>query len=366
MKVAVYAIAKNEESFVDRWADSMSEADEIVVLDTGSDDKTAEKLRARNIKVICDTVTPWRFDRARNISLSLVSQDADICVCTDLDEVFKKGWRKSLEEQWKKDTRQARYRYTWSFNPDGSEGVVFWIEKIHSRHGFKWVHPVHEVLESDDYGRSNEIITLDDVELYHYPDSSKSRGQYLGLLELSVKEDPDDDRNRHYLGREYMYRGMWDKCIETLKFHLTMPSALWADERAASMRYIARAYIAKKETETAKLWYMQAIIQAPHLREAYMELAKLLYSADNYAGTVYFIKEGLKIRERPVTYICEAESWGAEPYDILSIALYNLGQKREALDASKKAHEICPDDKRIEKNIEIISREIMKKAPKKP
>ena len=31
-KVIVYAIAKNEESFVDRWVDSMSEADEIYVL----------------------------------------------------------------------------------------------------------------------------------------------------------------------------------------------------------------------------------------------------------------------------------------------------------------------------------------------
>ncbi len=37
MKIVVYAIAKNESSFVDRWMDSMSEADQVVVLDTGSD-----------------------------------------------------------------------------------------------------------------------------------------------------------------------------------------------------------------------------------------------------------------------------------------------------------------------------------------
>ena len=41
-KICVYAICKNEEKFVDSWVDSMSEADKIIVLDTGSSDKTVE------------------------------------------------------------------------------------------------------------------------------------------------------------------------------------------------------------------------------------------------------------------------------------------------------------------------------------
>ena len=49
-KICVYAISKNEEPFVDRWMDSMSEADEVVVLDTGSEDGTVEKLRARGAR----------------------------------------------------------------------------------------------------------------------------------------------------------------------------------------------------------------------------------------------------------------------------------------------------------------------------
>ena len=49
MKVIVYAIAKNEAHFVNRWVDSMQEADEIIVLDTGSTDDTVEKLKKRNV-----------------------------------------------------------------------------------------------------------------------------------------------------------------------------------------------------------------------------------------------------------------------------------------------------------------------------
>jgi len=45
LKVVVYAISKNEEKFVDRWVKSMNEADEIYVLDTGSEDNTVKKLK---------------------------------------------------------------------------------------------------------------------------------------------------------------------------------------------------------------------------------------------------------------------------------------------------------------------------------
>ena len=98
MKVCVYAICKNEERFVDRWVDSMSEADEIYVLDTGSTDDTVEKLLARGVNVIVKEINPWRFDVARNESLKLVPNDTDVYVCTDLDERFEKGWREKIEK----------------------------------------------------------------------------------------------------------------------------------------------------------------------------------------------------------------------------------------------------------------------------
>ena len=45
LKICVYAICKNEEKFVDRWFNSMKEADEIYVLDTGSTDNSIKLLK---------------------------------------------------------------------------------------------------------------------------------------------------------------------------------------------------------------------------------------------------------------------------------------------------------------------------------
>ena len=356
MKVVVYAICKNEAKFVDRWMDSMSEADQVVVLDTGSSDGTAEKLKSRGALVRVEIITPWRFDTARNHALDLVPEDADICVSTDLDEVLEPGWREKLEAAWKPGTNRASYRYTWSFNQDGSEGVVFWIEQIHSRHGYRWIHPVHEVLEWDMAGGREKRVFAEGVQLNHYPDQEKSRAQYLPLLELSVREAPEDDRNTHYLGREYMYKKRWDDCIRTLKHHLVMPSATWADERAASMRYIAKSYVMKGEPAVGRLWYLKAIAEAPHLREAYMDLALLLYDEEEWDGVLYFTGCALAIKERPKSYICEAAAWGSLPYDLRSIALYQTGQTEEALLAARKALEIEPGNERLRGNAELLEK----------
>ena len=356
MKIVVYAIAKNESSFVDRWMDSMSEADQVVVLDTGSDDGTAERLQARGAQVTVERIVPWRFDQARNRSLELVPEDADVCVCTDLDEVFHPGWRSALEQAWTPGTSQARYRYTWSFQPDGSEGVVFWQEKIHARRGFRWVHPVHEVLEWVGEGERGPMVSVQGIQLDHHPDPKKSRGQYLPLLELSVAEDPEDDRNLHYLGREYLYYGRWDDCIRTLTRHLALPKAVWRDERAASMRYIARAHARKGERDEARDWYLRAAAEAPHLREPWTDLAMFLYEDQEWDGVLYATACALKIRERPRTYICEAEAWGSLPHDLCCQAYYHTGRLPQALEEARLALAAAPSDPRLAGNAALLEK----------
>jgi len=294
-KVCVYAICKNEEQFVDRWVDSMNEADEIYVLDTGSTDNTVEKLKERGVNVVTEIITPWRFDVARNKSLDLVPIDYDICICTDLDEVFEKGWREKLEGIWQDNTTRLSYNYNWSLTEDNKPIVNFYIEKIHNRNDYKWTHPVHEVLTYIGNSFEEKIVT-DEITVNHYPDSTKSRGSYLPLLELSVKEDPDDDRNMHYLGREYMFYGKWNESIDTLIKHLSLPRATWKDERCASMRFIARCYTNLGRYDEARMWLDKAINEAPYLRCPYMERALLEYKLSNWKEVEFYCNKALEIR----------------------------------------------------------------------
>lgn len=353
MKIVVYAIAKDESKFALRWASSMAEANAVYVLDTGSKDDTVALLRGQGVFVKQETIDPWRFDAARNRSLDLVPEDADICVCTDLDEEFEPGWRKKLEAAWQPHTTRASYRYTWNFEKDGSEGHVFWLDKIHARHGYIWTHPVHEVLSWQGPG-DEKRVTAEGVQLNHRADPEKSRAQYLPLLELSVREAPQDDRNMHYLGREYLFHERWDDCIETLKKHLSLPSATWKDERCASMRYIARAYAAIGDYSSAESWGWRAIAEAPHLREPFLDLAWLLYRRKDWEGVIYLTGKALKITDRSRTYITESAAWGSLPWDLRSLGLYYTGQTEKALEAVGEALRLSPGNERLKKNRELM------------
>lgn len=358
LKICVYAITKNEEKFAERWFNSMKEADEIYVLDTGSTDNTVKILKDLGVHVTVKKITPWRFDVARNHSLDLVPKDCDICVCTDLDEVFVSGWRNELEAIWDESTTRLAYNYNWLIE-DEVPKVNFYIEKIHNRFDYKWTHPVHEVLE---YIGSNQEIkkTTTNITLNHYPDKTKSRGSYLPLLELSVKENPNDDRNVHYLGREYMYYGKWNESIDTLIKHLNLPSATWRDERCASMRFISRCYQNLNRFDEARMWLDKAIEEAPYLRDPYMERALLEYRQNNLSEVKKYCLKALEIKTHQKSYINEIFSWDYTVFDLLSICYFYEKDLNNSLLYIEKALEISSDNERLIENKKIIQENINK------
>jgi len=354
MKIAVYAISKNESKFVDRFMDSVKEADYVYVMDTGSTDDTVDKLKKRGAIVKQEIIDPWRFDVARNRSLDMVDDDVDICICLDLDEVIQPGWRNIIEKIWTKETTRLRYNYNWRLENE-KPVVNFYIEKIHKRHGYKWTHPVHEVLESSE----QEVFQItDELTVNHYPDNTKSRSSYLPLLELSVKENPTDDRNMHYLGREYMYYGKHNECIDTLIKHLKLPSATWRDERCASMRFIARSYQSLERFDEARMWLEKAINEAPYLRDPYVEMMLLNYKLEEWDLVIKYGNEALKITKHPKSYINEPFSFDHTVYDLLSIAYYYKNNKEKALENVILALEMKPDDERLLNNKELIEKMI--------
>ncbi len=351
-KISVYAIAKNEEQNVLSWYESMKEADEIIVLDTGSTDNTLTLLKkCPKIKVYQEIIKPWRFDIARNKSLNYVSTDTDICVCTDLDERFIKGWRTLIEDNWQEDATRAKYIYNWSFDKDGKPATTFYLNKIHQRNNYLWKHPVHEVVECTTYEK--EII-IPNLTLNHYPDPTKSRSSYLPLLELSVKEDPNDDRNMHYLGREYMYYKEYDKAIATFHRHLNLKTATWKDERSSSMRYMGYCYFNKNYLEESIMWYKNAIKEAPYLREPSFDLGYLYYTIGDYLLSEYYLKQALKIKNKSYTYINEERAWNDTIYDLLSYACYQNKNYQESYKYIRKALKINPHNERLNNNYIII------------
>lgn len=346
MKICVYAISKNEEIFVERFCQSAKDADLILIADTGSTDNTVTLAKQFGAYVPAIHISPWRFDDARNAALALIPKDIDICVSLDLDEELQPGWREEIERVWTEGTTCLRYKFDWG------AGIAFYYEKIHARHGYRWVHPCHEYPVP--YLIDEVCSQTDMLLVVHKPDPTKSRGQYLHLLEMSVKEDPIDPRNAFYYARELSFHSQWQRSIDECERYLALPGATWPNERCYAYRVMSRCYSELGDYANALRCARLGVIEAPNTREPWCEIAKITYRTGQWAECYGAALSALAITDRELVYTVDPEVWGGLPHDYASIAAWHLGLHEQAMIQAKLAFSLSPDDVRIKNNLKFI------------
>lgn len=387
LKICVYTICKNELQFCERFAKSCEDADGIYVLDTGSTDGTPDALEKLGVhvqvvpfdkwntieeydKLVAEGKNPWRFDVSRNMSIDMVPEDADVLVCIDMDEVLVPGWRKMIEDVWSPGINHLSYFFAWSMNGDKPHNM-FWYEKIHSRKGYVWVSPVHEAIVPV-HGFEDHRAGLPQLLVKHYPDPSKSRAQYLPLLELAVREAPNDPRVRFYLGREYTFKGRHQDAIDSHKHLLSMSNCNNRRERANACIQISQCYgkfkndaIAAKNGSLADQhdrdqfnWILKALIEESWQRESWVELAEYCrLKGDNLLG-YWAAKKALGIPENQCdnNYLVNPEDWKYRPHDLAAIMgwhSFNPNQLEESTLEAWEALAYSPYDMRLANNYEV-------------
>jgi tetratricopeptide (TPR) repeat protein len=344
MKIAVYAISKNEEQFVERFCESAKGADIILIADTGSTDNTVQKAKEHGAVVHSIAVKPWRFDIARDAALVLLPADIDVCISLDLDEELQPGWREEIERVWKEDTTRLRYKFDWG------AGIAFFYEKIHHRHGYHWHHPCHEYPVPDI--RTAEVWAHTDMLLViHKPDPTKSRSQYMDLLHVAVTEDPRCPRNAFYYARELTFNSRWQDAIAALNKYLAMPEATWPNERAYAMRLLGNCY--QELGQDGLPWLRRACAEAPNTRETWCELAMACYRRALWEECFSASSNALAIKDKELVYTMDPSVWGSKPHDLLAISAHWLGLKQKALEHGQIAVALEPNNERLIKNLEF-------------
>jgi tetratricopeptide (TPR) repeat protein len=164
---------------------------------------------------------------------------------------------------------------------------------------------------------------------------------------MSIDEAPNDDRNAYYYARELFFWNKYPEAIEEFKRHLALPTALWAPERAASMRYLAKMVPLESEK-----WLLSAILQAPGRRESLVELSHLYFTESNWQECLKYAKMALNIENKPLDFLCEDFAWGYLPWDLAAISSYWLGDFENSILYGKQAIELNPDDSRLNNNLE--------------
>ena len=346
--VSVYAIARNEAKFAKRWYDCVKEADEVCVLVNNSTDNTAQIFMELGAKVEEKTYAEWRFDTARNDSLKLVSPDADILFCLDIDETIKPGWRKTLEDAWT-DAERKGIKFDWckyteilSFREDGSPKEVFPQYKIHRPMQNIWSHKIHET------PLVNESRLLEvPIIVEHHPDKEKDRSYYLSLMEQEYKNSPNNPRAAFYLGREYLCKSRYDEAIPVLYHYLALPLSN-PIESAFAFYYLALAFGYKGDHDKEMQYLWQANLFAPQCREFLWVLIIRASQRKSYWEVLKLCQMMIDKNTHTVNGLAYTESKdasGAKFYDLYSESLWHTGQRSQAISMASKAVELEPENK---------------------
>jgi glycosyltransferase involved in cell wall biosynthesis len=322
MRVGVYIICKNEIAFIERCFNSIRQADEIVICDTGSTDGTVELLQKLSIDHSQLTikkihVNPWRFDDARNAALYSLSGDLDVCISIDADEMLEPGWYDILSAHVDKDIKDNgkvsdryhhRFKTVWDWDKAGMNVSEHWHERIHTRHGYRWQLPVHEVLVKCD-GTLENVKWMSNFWMIQHPDTTKSRGSYLPLLEQSVKEDPKRWKTLSFLAGEYVSTGRHDDAINTLDKALCLEDA----DKAFLHYQLSTVYQHKGDIFSAISELERSTRLAPNIREYLIYLAKLyqVCEVEAYKSLVLpTLIRAESITERTYGYEYNPDAWG--------------------------------------------------------
>jgi glycosyltransferase involved in cell wall biosynthesis len=345
VKIAVYTIALNEAKHVKRWAKATEGADLRIVADTGSTDGTPEMLSKLGVTVHNISVKPWRFDVARNAALALVPEDIDVCLILDMDEVPEPKFFDKVREQWQPNANRG-----WIGLNTGNTWAA---DRLHSRHGWVWKYACHEVAVPS-MGTVAEPCFIE-ATIEHQPDNTKSRGQYLGMLEECVKEMPDDMRMRAYLIREYYFAQKWQELIDEGQrlFAHDRVGNCWSGELAAAYRGVGDAYDKLGRQDLSKEMYEQGMAVLPNEMEAVFPLAYWHYVNQNWQECFDLAN---KVNELEVTghYLVDESIYKWRAYDLLSVASWNLGKKGSAKKWGRLALEGNPTDQRLIDNYQFM------------
>lgn len=317
MTPAIYTIAKNEAHNVAAFM-AAAEGAPVYVLDTGSTDATVELLKRHGAIVEQQIVTPWRFDTARNISLSMVPTSVDVCVSLDMDEVIEAGWQNKLKDQWKGNIGNYKYIAEWKDKAKTIPSVIGPRTRLHSRLGFEWHRKIHEVIKP--LPETNLVLFDTDIVVKHYQDNKQRN--YSSSLDDLLKENPYDMDSRLQRAGEMYQKQEWAKAIEDYKFYVHT----LADNQDPVTRYrkalawVALAYCYYKQGDTdSELPYrcfLHSVAEYPEYREGWCHIANIASQLNNAPLAYGASMTAWNIKKAASYAVVDTAFWGDLPKQI--------------------------------------------------
>ena len=292
-------IVKNEEAFLDQCVKSVKDyVDEIIIVDTGSTDRTVEIARQYTDKVYFH---PWEgsFSKARNQALIYAACDWIFQIDGDEELVCGSGekireavrnagpadaFHVNIISTYSNGAKRARHNFERLFR---NNGVIHYEGIVHNR-----VEGASKIKESK-------------IELMHYGydvDEKKAQEKFLrtsDLLKKQIAENPGDPMPHHYLGASYLSRGMNEDAARESIIAIELaerknddhPLYLWARHNAAI------AFFRMGDLDKAREYSLSALRKYPEHLDSHYTLTMVAGERGQWRDVLSYGARFLELRD---------------------------------------------------------------------
>lgn len=361
--ISLCMIVKDEEKMLPDCVESVKDyVDEIIIVDTGSSDRTVEIAKQYTDKVYFH---PWEndFSKARNWMLRYA--ESDWIIYLDADERLDREDGPRLKEAIQDHSQKLTHLYVDILNYDssGSVNTIFHaIRVFRNRKDFYFEGIVHNQLRLTGEGIRSAL------RFHHYGyalNETKMEAKScrtIALIQKQIKEDPENPWPMHNLCISYSMAQMEDEAVEA-----GMHAKMLADRKGISPPYlyysryvVASIYCAQKKYDQAIEVAQECLKHNPDHLDSYYVIALSAYQEDRLELAREMGESYLRCLNRTT----DTERPSMTPYGTLEFQwkmekimgdiYFNLGEEDKAEQMFRSAIAQNPEDQESLKDIALF------------
>lgn len=341
ISISLCMIVKDEEKVLKRCLNSAKDiVDEIIIVDTGSTDKTKEIAKSFTNKVY-DFKWVNDFSKARNFSFSKATKDYILWLDADdvIEEQDKFKFLK-LKKDLKKSIDIVMMKYNVGFDENNNVNFSYYRERLLKREkNYKWQSPIHEVITPS--GK----ISYSDICITHRKEHVTCSTRNLDIFEDMLKKNIKlDSRQQYYYARELMYNEQYQKSIENLNKVLADKHA-WIENKINACLDLSYCYKKLNDKENSLLSLFKSFIYDKPRAEITSNIGIHFMQEENYNIAIYWFKQTLKIKPNLKSGgFCYMDYYYTIPNLNLCYCYYKIGKLNLAYKYNEKVGQKYPNN----------------------
>ncbi len=337
--ISLCIIVKNEEIHIARCLNSVAElVDEIIIVDTGSTDRTIEIVSNYTRKVYS---YPWKddFADARNYSFSHASMD--YCMWMDADDILEEAEKDKflqLKYSISPDTDMVMMKYNTSFDEAGKPSFSYFRERwIRNSGEYRWIGAVHEVIPPK--GK----ILYSDIAISHKKMTAGEPDRNLKIYQkMIVTGKPLDARQQYYYGRELYYHKQYEEAASVLEQFLLSADG-WVENKIEACSVCADCYYRMGREQDALTTLLRSMSFDLPRAELCCEIGKYFLEHGNFHNAIYWYETALNTpkNDHPGGFVLP-DCYDYVPFLQLCVCYDRLGDCQKAKEYNERAGNCKP------------------------